>query len=117
MKTKSTSKAGEAYIKPFKQSHKNKIKEGLERLRIGGTHEEAAAVCGLRPDQTWKRMSELEKEGEIFDTGIRRKLKSGLNGIVWQLKGMKPVEVPLHPKTQEQLKAHKTLSQLNLYGN
>lgn len=81
-----TSKDAHDFIKPFKESHNVKIKEALIKLKVGGTHEEIADGCGLRPDQVWKRLSEIEKDGEIYNTGITRKLKSGKNGIVWQLK-------------------------------
>jgi hypothetical protein len=80
---KSTSKAGENFIAPFKQSHKDKILEALKKLKVGGTHEEISEACGLRPDQVWKRISEVEN---IYDSGITRKLKSGLDGIVWKLR-------------------------------
>ncbi len=112
---KPTSKAGEEHIKPFKPNHKQRIKEGLERLRIGGTQEEIAAVTGLRPDQVWKRMIDLQNDKDVFDTHLTRKLKSGVSGIVWQLKGLKPVEVPLYPKTKEQQKAKDTLKQLKIF--
>lgn len=85
---KPTSKEGENFIKPHKKTHFEKIKEGLEKLRVGGTHEEISEVCGLRPDQVWKRLSELERDQKIFNTGITRRLKSSVNGIVWQLVGM-----------------------------
>jgi hypothetical protein len=108
-----TSKAGEEYIKPFRASHKNKILDGLERLRVGGTQEEIAAVCGLRADQVWKRMIDLIRDGEIFNTGITRTLKSGLQGIVWQKIGLKPVDLS-NPKTSSQQKDAKLLKQLTL---
>jgi len=81
-----TSKEGEAHIAPFKPNHKEKIKEGLGKLKVGGTQEEIADAAELRPDQVWKRLSELEEDGIIYNTGITRKLKSGVSGIVWQLK-------------------------------
>lgn len=112
-----TSKEGEEYIKPFKPNHKAKILEALERLRIGGTFDEISAVAGMKDSQVWKRLSEMERDGTIFNTGITRKLKSGVNGIVWQLKGIKPVEVPLYPKTKVQQNAALTLKQLSLYGS
>lgn len=107
-----TSKAGEQHIKPFKPNHKQKILEGLERLRIGGNQEEISAVCGLRPDQCWKRLGEMEKDGTIFNTGITRKLKSGLQGIVWQKVGLKPFD-PSNPRTNSELKAGQVLKQLS----
>lgn len=112
---KQTSKEGEAFIKPHKQNHKNKIVEGLERLRIGGTQEELALVTGLRPDQVWKRMIDLQKDELVFDTGIKRKLRSGVNGIVWQLKGRKVVGASTFPQTQRQQNVVNTLKQLSFY--
>lgn len=113
-KHRATSKEGEVFIKPFKQTHKQKILEALWRAKIGCTHEEAAAVAGMRSDQVWKRLSELCGDGLIFDTGITRKLKSGVHGIVWQLHGKKAMEVPDNPKTKAQQQAAKTLNQLKL---
>jgi len=112
MKNKPTSIEAHEYIKPHKQSHQQKILEGLDRLKIGGTHEEIAAVSGLRPDQAWKRLSELSREGKIFDTMITRKLRSGLQGSVWQLTGKPTVVVSSNPKTMQEFKDAKTLKQL-----
>ena len=81
-----TSKAGELHIAPFKQSHKEKIVEALKKSPIGFTHEEIALECGLRPDQVWKRLSECAADGKIYDSGLTRKLKSGINGIIWKVK-------------------------------
>jgi hypothetical protein len=107
---KPTSKEGEEHIKPFKPNHKAKIKDALEKLRVGGTQEEIAISAGLRPDQAWKRLSELEKEGAIFNTGISRKLKSGVGGIVWQLTGLtfKEGDVPV---IQKPLNGNKKIKQ------
>lgn len=111
---KPTSKQGEAHIAPFKKSHKEKIKDGLKQLKVGGTHEELALVTGLRPDQVWKRLSELCNDGDLFDTGITRKLKSGVQGIVWQLSGEKIVDTT-NPRTTLEKNASKVLEQLSLY--
>jgi hypothetical protein len=111
---KPTSKEAEAFIKPHKPTHKQKIKDGLARLRIGGTQEEIAAVCGMRPDQVWKRMIDLQNDGDVFDTGITRKLKSGVRGAVWQLVVKKVVNT-ISIKTQQQQKASKILKQLSFY--
>ena len=109
-----TSKEGEEFIKPFKPNHKAKILDGLERLRIGGTQEELAAITGLRPDQVWKRMNDLVKDGEVYDTMITRKLRSGVQGIVWQKFGLKTTEVTPNPRTMLELKNVNILKQLNL---
>jgi hypothetical protein len=110
---KPTSRAGHDHIQPFKPNHKQKILEGMERLRIGGNHEELSVVSGLRPDQCWKRLGEMEKDGTIFNTGITRKLKSGLQGIVWQKVGLKPTEISTNPKTMKEKKNLDTIKQLS----
>ena len=85
-----TSKEGEAFIKPHKPNHKQRIMDALKIMKVGGTQEEIAEVAGMRPDQVWKRLSELSGEGKIFETGITRKLKSGVGGIVWQATNPEP---------------------------
>jgi ribosomal protein S1 len=112
---KPTSKAGEAYIKPFKESHKQKIISGLQVLRIGGTHEEIGLITGMRPDQVWKRLSEAQRDGTIYDTGITRKLKSGVKGIVWQCRELLPISPA---KTDKQQSIAKRIQQVNnsLFG-
>lgn len=107
-----TSKEGEAHIKPFKPNHKAKILVGLERLKIGGTFEEISLTSGMKDSQVWKRLSEMEKDGTIFNTGITRKLKSGVHGIVWQKVGLKPIEPISNPKTKEQVRANKILKEI-----
>ena len=83
---KPTSKQGEQHIAPFKQSHKEKIVAALMKMNVGGTFDEISEATGLRPDQTWKRLSECQKDGTIYDSGLTRKLKSGVNGIIWKIK-------------------------------
>src|SRR5689334_10517674 len=96
---KPTSKSGEVFIAPHKEGHKEKILKALEELRVGGTHEEIASTCGLRPDQVWKRLSELCRDKKIFDTGITRPLKSSVPGIVWQMKELPPIERTVYNST------------------
>lgn len=104
-----TSKQGEEYIRPFKPSHKQKIAEGLEKLRVGGTYEEISMATGLREDQVWKRMSNLVEDKKVFDTGITRTLKSGLQGIVWQLKNL-PIVNHENPKTDKEVQLLKKVN-------
>lgn len=110
-----TSKEGERHIKPHKPNHKSKITDALIRLKIGGNQEEIALIANMRPDQVWKRLSELEREGTIFNTGITRKLKSGIGGIVWQLVGHKVVGATINPKTQAEVNANKTLMKFEMF--
>lgn len=104
-----TSKAAEAYIKPYKPSHSNKIRIGLENLKVGGTFEEIALASGLEDDQVWKRLSEMERNGVIYNTGLTRRLKSGAFGTVWQVIGLKYVDSS-NPKTDSEVQQLKEAS-------
>lgn len=57
----------------------------LARHPAGATADEVArclgaSVLGIRP-----RFSELNRAGEIVDTGFRRKNESGLSATVWKI--------------------------------
>jgi len=57
----------------------------LRELRNGpGTFEELAKRTGLRPDQVWRRLPDLEKEGLAFPTAETRRGVSGRQQRVWQ---------------------------------
>lgn len=100
MKQKPTSKAAHEFIKPHKPNHKERILEALVKMKGGGTYEAIAHVAGMRPDQVWKRLSELAREQKIFETGSYRKLSSGVNGTVWQIVGSEAAEIEKKlPKT------------------
>lgn len=62
-----------------------KIIEGLEKLKTGGTFDETASITGLKPQQVWKRYSEMEKLELIFNVGTTRPGTSGRACSVWQL--------------------------------
>ncbi|NAW50388.1 winged helix-turn-helix transcriptional regulator [Elizabethkingia argentiflava] len=51
-----------------KTSFHSKIIIGLTKIKKG-SFREIAQACGLREDQVWKRLSELEKKGLIRYTG------------------------------------------------
>jgi len=94
-------------IKPAKAYYHAKVLEGLNKLRVGGTFFEISQSAGIKPEQAWKRISELVKDGKIFDTGITRRLPSGRNGTVWQITGMNSTgEVPVITK---EIKNKKTI--------
>ena len=101
-KFSSTSQAANEFIKPFKPNHKQKILAALENLKVGGTFEELSLSSGMKESQIWKRLSEMEKDGTVFNTGITRKLKSGMFGTVWQKSGMGIVN-PENPKTDKEV--------------
>lgn len=111
---KPTSKEGHEHIKPYKPTHYERILQALERLKVGGTYEEISLCAHMRPDQVWKRLSELRKDEKIFETGTYRKLSSGLNGTVWQLVGKPVVKISDNPKTEKEQAAHNKLEQLKL---
>lgn len=90
MKRKHIQTSSDAHdsVKEHKAILYEKIKDGLRRLKIGGTFAEIAVASDLRPEQVWKRLSEMQGEGMIYNTGITRKLPSGRQGSVWQLVGL-----------------------------
>lgn len=91
-KHKSTSKAAHDSIKPLKNYYQDKVIEGLTKLKVGGTYEEIAQSVKLKPDQVWKRISELVEKKKVYDTGITRTLSSRRKGTVWQLVGLETSE-------------------------
>ncbi len=83
-----TSKDAHESIKAFKSGYYKKILDGLEKIKVGGNYEEIAKAAGIKDSQCWKRLSELERGGLIYNVGITRKLSSGRDGIVWQKTGV-----------------------------
>lgn len=51
----------------------------------GRTDEELAEILGLDLNTARPRRWELEREGKIVDSGMRRKTRSGRSAIVWTL--------------------------------
>lgn len=94
-KPNANSKAANDFMKPIKKSYWQKILDALDELKGGGTFEELAEKADLRPDQVWRRLSELQAQGKIFNTGISRPLKSGLGGAVWQKVLQEPEPQPI----------------------
>lgn len=80
---RATSEEAHDSIKDSKEAIHKKIIEALRKIKVGGTFHEIAVAAKLTDAQTWKRISEIES---IYDSGLRRKLPSGRNGIVWQLR-------------------------------
>ena len=77
-------------IKESKAEMYLKIIEGLATLRVGGTFDEVAKVTGLKPEQVWKRFSEMKGLQLVFDVGITRPGTSGRNCTVWKLTHLPP---------------------------
>lgn len=76
-------------VKESKEAMFVKIAAGLEKLKVGGTFDEVAAITGMKPAQVWKRFSEMFKLDIIFNTGITRPGVSGRLCSVWQLSRLK----------------------------
>lgn len=88
-----------------RDNHFKKIVTSLDKI-IKGTNYEVAADSGLKPDQVWKRMSELVLAGTVMDTGLRGLSPDGNKAIIWALTKnkelFKDVEKPVdyrEPKT------------------
>ena len=52
-----------------RETHRQRCLKGLERETTGLTYMQLAAKIGLKPDQTWKRVSELNRDGLIMICG------------------------------------------------
>lgn len=88
-KHRATSKAAHDSVKEHKAEMYSKIISGLEKLRVGGNFEEIAAASGIKPEQAWKRLSELVDNGTCFNVGITRPTSSGRQAMVRQLTKLK----------------------------
>lgn len=101
----STSKDAHDSIKPSKSYYYAKIIDGLSRLKVGGNFEEIAIVSGIKPDQAWKRLSELVQQGVCYNTGITRPTSSGRKAMVRQLVGLDVKASPdkIEPKKHDNL--------------
>jgi len=84
-KTPITSILAHDSVKKSKAEMYRRITEGLNKLRTGGTFDEIAIASGLKPQQVWKRLSEMQGLGLIFNVGTTRPGTSGRSCSVWQL--------------------------------
>ena len=72
---------------------RRQVLDGLSALR-DATCDELAHALGITTLSVRPRLTELRDDGLIEDTGHRRALDSGKNGIVWQVK---PAQLRLFP--------------------
>lgn len=80
-----TSKEAYRSLDPDKLTEtKRKILYALSQL-FQGSHEDIAAYLKMERSVIWKRLSDLEKDGLIFRPGIKKALRSGRLGFVYQL--------------------------------
>ncbi len=76
-----------------RENHYRKILTALDKIGDGTSWEIAEAteqppelnIKKLKPDQVWKRISELIDDDVIFDTGIRRNSPDGNPAMVYAL--------------------------------
>lgn len=108
-----TSLAAHDSVKDAKPYYHAKIIEGLKRLKVGGTYEEIAAASGIKPEQSWRRLSELIKMGIVFNAGYTRKTSSGRAAEVRQLVGLTAIPTNPEPKTEKQKSANKIVQTIN----
>ena len=66
-------------------THRNMILEAMSSVDIPVTSEEISVLSGLRYDQTWRRMSELERDGKIVSTKEIGITTSGRPAYKWML--------------------------------
>lgn len=84
--TQPTSRAANQHMNDTgaKVTHRDKILTALRTLKEG-TFEAIARYAQMRDSQVWKRISELERDGLIVDSGKKARLSSGCMGIVWRI--------------------------------
>jgi Fic family protein len=77
----------EAYktVGEMKQAHYAKIVSALNKLGGKGTYEEISVFAGINKDQVNRRLSEMERDGTIRNTGENRKTVSGRKAMVREL--------------------------------
>lgn len=77
-----TSKQAAESTRAFAGQFKNIIEAELKKAP--GTFEDIAGRTGLRPDQVWRRLSDLEKENRAFPTSETKRGSGGRNQRIWK---------------------------------
>jgi len=80
----STSRAAAESMENASKALMNAIFADL-RLNGSGTFEQISLRTGLRPDQVWRRLPDLEKQGLAEPTERTMKGSSGRQQRVWKL--------------------------------
>lgn len=68
---KQTSILAHESVKPSKEVLHSKILEGMRKIKKG-TFREIATASNIPEQQVWKRLSEMEAKGMIYDTGEKK---------------------------------------------
>ena len=77
-----TSKQAAESTRAFAGQFKNIIEAELKKAP--GTFEDIAGRTGLRPDQVWRRLSDLERESRAFPTNETKRGSGGRNQRIWK---------------------------------
>ncbi len=85
MKVRKTSKAAYDSIKDHRRTMWGKIIKATRKLPNGGNFEQIANKAGLRPDQVWKRLSELTAMKILVNTGETAPTSTGRKAMVRKL--------------------------------
>lgn len=101
---RATSKAAHDSVKEHKGAMYEKIVEGLEKLKVGGTFYEIAEAAGIKPEQCWKRLPEMIELGLVYNVGTTRPTPSGRKAMVRQLVEIKIRQTTNIPQTSKQLR-------------
>lgn len=72
-------------IKPYKEDLHSKIFDALEKIE-SGSFRDIAKASGLRDEQVWKRLSEMEKENKIENFSTKLCEISHRPVSVWRIK-------------------------------
>lgn len=108
-------------VKDDKEVLHAKIIAGMNKLRVGGNVDEISVYAGLKREEIWRRMSELERDGKIFNTGLTHTSITGRAAIVWQLCdlsgiGDEPIKPTLKPpSTPPKTTQHQRIVQTDLF--
>lgn len=78
-----TSVEAAASVSTAIRAAQQRVLDWLKTQPEGATDEELLAAMGSRSSHFRTRRSELTGRGLVIDSGQRRKLVSGRNGIVW----------------------------------
>ena len=93
---KTSLEAYKAVTLEMKNNHWSKIIKALKNLG-SGTYEEVSDYVGMDKHQVGRRVKEMELEGLIYKSGLKRPTKSGRNAYVYFVVGS------MQPKTEKEV--------------
>ena len=78
-----TSKEAAIKAEPASGTQRRRVLEELRKHPAGLTDEQMQALLGMNPSTQRPRRVELEKSGQVIDSGIKRPTQSGRSAVVW----------------------------------